>query len=110
MDIEILKTFGQIAGIGGLALATFLILFRDVIRKKIFPTLKKDDAYRLLRLIVMLISMITVIGISAWVWSENKSQNAIHVEANHGVAAGGNVSGNKIIINSTEGNTTKSTE
>ena len=84
MDIEFLKTFGQIAGIGGLALVTFLILFRDIIRKKIFPTLKKDDAYRLLRLIVILISTITVIGIGAWVWSENNSKIVVNVEANRG--------------------------
>ena len=110
MDIEILKTFGQIAGIGGLALVTFLILFRDVIRKKIFPTLKKDDAYRLLRLIVILISIITVIGIGAWVWSENNSKIVVNVEANNGVSAGGDITGNTISINSAGGNTTKSTK
>lgn len=110
MDIEILKAFGQIAGIGGLALVTFLILFRDIIRKKIFPTLKKDDAYRLLRLISILISIISIIGIGAWVWSENNSKIVVNVEANHGVSAGGDISGNKITINSTGGNTTKNTE
>ncbi len=110
MDIDILKTFGQIAGIGGLALVTFLILFRDIIRKKIFPTLKKEDAYRLLRLIAILISIITIIGIGAWVWSENNSNEAVNVKAKNGVAAAGSISGNTITINGTGSNTTQRAE
>jgi apolipoprotein N-acyltransferase len=110
MDIEILKIFGQIAGIGGLALVTFLILFRDIISKNIFPTLKKDDAYRLLRLIVILISIITVIGVGVWVWSENNPNKVVNIKAKNGVAAGGDISGNTITINSTDGNTIQSTE
>jgi hypothetical protein len=70
MDIDLLKTLGQILGIGGLALGIFFLLFRELIRKAIFPTLKKDDAYRLLRLISVLIWSIAVIGIAAWVWGD----------------------------------------
>jgi uncharacterized membrane protein YidH (DUF202 family) len=77
MDAEWLKTVGQIAGIGGLALGVFLILFREVIRKSIFPTLKKDDAYRFLRLVVILVWSIGVVGIGAWVWTETHAQNAV---------------------------------
>jgi len=68
----LLKTLGQILGIGGLALGIFFLLFREVIRKSIFPTLKKDDAYRLLRLIAVLIWSVAVIGIGAWVWGDRK--------------------------------------
>ena len=46
IEAEVLETVGKIAGIGGLALGVMLLLFRDLIRKSIFPTLKKDDAYR----------------------------------------------------------------
>jgi hypothetical protein len=70
MDTELLKTLGQVLGIGGLALGIFFLLFREVIRKSIFPTLKKDDAYRLLRLITVLIWSVAVIGIAAWVWGD----------------------------------------
>src|SRR5436190_14605337 len=72
MDTELLKTLGQALGIGGLALGVFFLLFREVIRKSIFPTLKKDDAYRLLRLITELIWSVAVIGIAAWVWGDRK--------------------------------------
>lgn len=68
MDTDLLKTLGQVLGIGGVALGVFFLLFREVIRKSIFPTLKKDDAYRLLRLISVLIWSVAVIGIGAWIW------------------------------------------
>jgi hypothetical protein len=41
MDTELLKTLGQIAGIGGLVLGVFLLLFRDLIRKPISLMLRK---------------------------------------------------------------------
>jgi len=67
MDSDLLKTLGQILGIGGLALGVFFLLFREMLRKSIFPALKKDDAYRLLRLIAVLIWSVAVIGVCAWV-------------------------------------------
>jgi len=73
MDIGLLKTLGQALGIGGVALGVFFLLFREVIRKSIFPKLKKDDAYRLLRLITVLIWSVAVIGMAAWFWGERKA-------------------------------------
>jgi hypothetical protein len=73
MDAELLKTLGQILGIGGLAVGIFFLLFREIIRKSIFPMLKKDDAYRLLRLISVLIWSVAVIGIGAWIWGDRKA-------------------------------------
>jgi hypothetical protein len=72
MDSELLKTVGQIAGLGGFALGVFLLLFQEVIRKAIFPTLKKDHAYRLLRLMVLLVSGVALAGIGTWAWVETR--------------------------------------
>jgi hypothetical protein len=55
MDADVLKVVGQVAGIGGLALGVFLLLFRDIIRKNIFSKLPPAEAYRLLRLITVLV-------------------------------------------------------
>jgi hypothetical protein len=67
MDSSLFSTLGQIAGIGGLALGVLLLLFRDVIKKNIFPMFKDEQlAYRLLRLIVALTFAIAVCGIAAW--------------------------------------------
>ena len=41
METDTLKTVGQVAGVGGIALVVFLRLFREVIRKSIFPTLAR---------------------------------------------------------------------
>ena len=67
MNIEILKTLGAVAGIGGIALGVLLIIFRDVIRKNIFPTLGKTHAYQLLRLIIILAFSAGVLGVIAYV-------------------------------------------
>ena len=84
MNADLFKTLGQIAGIGGIALGVFLILFREIIRKKIFPTLKKDHAYRLLRLIAILVFIVALAGISAWVWVGQSPK----VDVKHGIGAG----------------------
>src|SRR4051794_32659043 len=72
MDAQLLKTVGQVAGIGGLALGVFLILFRDIIRKNIFPKLPAAEAYRLLRLITGAVWSVAVVGILAWVYVETR--------------------------------------
>ena len=73
MELGILKTVGQIAGIGGISLGVFLLLFRDIIRKKIFPQLTKQQGFQLLILISILVWSIALAGIGAWVWSNYHS-------------------------------------
>jgi len=67
MDPEILKTVGEVAGIGGISLGVVLLVFREVIRKNVFPKLPAPEAYRLLRLIVVLTFGIGIAGLGAWV-------------------------------------------
>lgn len=71
MDLSILKTLGAVAGIGGLSLGVVLLVFRDVIRKNIFPQLRPNEAYRLLRLIVVLTFVIGAAGLAAWIYTYN---------------------------------------
>ena len=66
MVIPILKVVGTIAGIGGIAVGVLLIIFRDIIRKNIFPNLTKIQAYKLLRLIVILCFIVAILGITCW--------------------------------------------
>ena len=69
MDADLLQNLGQIAGIGGIALGAFVLLFREIIRKSIFPRLRKDDAYQLLKLISVCVFLVAIAGIGAWAWS-----------------------------------------
>lgn len=68
METSFFETIGKIAGIGGIALGVFLLLFREVIRKNIFPNLTKPQAYKLFRLIVILVWTIALSGIVAWAY------------------------------------------
>ncbi len=99
MEADVLKTVGQIAGIGGLALGVFLLLFRDIIRKNIFPKLPAAEAYRLLRQITGAVWSVAVVGILAWVYVETREPTAAagpSVTAPGGVAAGRDAIGNTV--------------
>jgi len=68
VETHLLEAVGKIAGIGGIALGVFLLLFRDVIRKNIFPKLSDELAYRLIRQFMYLTFAIAAFGIAAWVY------------------------------------------
>jgi heme/copper-type cytochrome/quinol oxidase subunit 2 len=59
-----LKSLGQIAGIGGIAFGVFLLIFQSIFGlRKLFPQLTQQDAYRLLRLMVVVCAIVVVLGI-----------------------------------------------
>jgi hypothetical protein len=68
--METLKTLGQIAGIAGISLGVLLILFKEVIRKNIFPNLSPEDGYKLLRLLLIFVWTIAILGVLAWTYLE----------------------------------------
>jgi hypothetical protein len=98
MDAELLKTVGQVAGIGGVALGVFLLIFRELIRKAVLPKLTRED----FRLILVGVWSIAVLGIIAWVWTETRPNPATasgpKVEAKGGVAAGRDIKRSTITI------------
>lgn len=75
MNVEILKTVSQVAGIGGIVVGTLLIIFLKVIKKNIFPSLKKNHAFALLRLIVILTWSIAILGLFGWILLEYTKAN-----------------------------------
>jgi hypothetical protein len=70
MDAQILRILGGIAGLAGLAVGMILLLYREIVRKNIFPRLTQADAYRLLRTVTVLSWSVAMFGILCWVWSE----------------------------------------
>lgn len=66
MDSDLFKIAGAVAGIGGIAFASVVYIFREVIRKEIFPQLTKDQAYKLVNRIIVLTFMIGVLGVVAY--------------------------------------------
>lgn len=67
-DFTMLEKVGQIAGIGGLSLGVLTLVFRDVVRKNIFPNLARTHAFRIIRMVVGLTFCIAALGIGAWVY------------------------------------------
>jgi hypothetical protein len=67
-DPGIIGVAGKVAGIGGLALGTFLILFRKMISEKFLPQMPKNKAYSFMRLVAVLIFIVTIVGIVAYVY------------------------------------------
>lgn len=62
---DVLQIVGGIAGIGGLALGVLLYVFRDIISRKIFPTLRSTHATILLGAMIVLTFAVAVLGIFA---------------------------------------------
>lgn len=61
---QLLKSLGQIAGIGGIAFGVLLLIFQGIIGiRRLFPQLTQQDAYRLLRLMAVLCSVVVFSGI-----------------------------------------------
>ncbi len=76
MDAETLKVVGQVAGLGGIALAVVLFIFREVIRKSVFPNLSQQEAYRLLRLVIVSTVVVALGGVGAWVYVKAQDGSA----------------------------------
>jgi hypothetical protein len=66
MDYDLFKIVGAVAGIGGISLGAIVYIFREVIRKEIFPQLTKEQSYKLLNRIVILTFIVGVLGVGAY--------------------------------------------
>jgi len=70
MNLDVLRVVGEIAGIGGLALGVFLLLFRQLIQKSIFARLTKGQSHHLITLFMLLTFFVTLAGIAAWIYAQ----------------------------------------
>lgn len=63
---ELLMVTGKIAGISGLTIGVFFLLFKDVIQKNIFSKLGKDNTYKIIRLFLILVWSVAFSGLLLW--------------------------------------------
>jgi hypothetical protein len=68
MSTDVFRSIGSTAGLAGLAIGMIVILFKEVIRKRIFPQLPTKQAYQLLRTILFLAWSIAIVGIGSWTY------------------------------------------
>ncbi|MGY0746709.1 hypothetical protein ACW7AA_16795 [Azospirillum argentinense] len=94
------KSFGQAAGIGGLALGVVLLVMREIVRKA--GGRGTIQTVGLLTTVAVLTTVVGLAGISAWVWAGSPSapleRSASTVSAtNNSIAVGGSVTGGTIL-------------
>jgi len=68
---EILKY----TGIGGLALSVLFVLFKNIIKKNIFPSLSQVQGYKILRLIIILVFVISLVSIIIYFLLDYKTKS-----------------------------------
>lgn len=68
MDTELIKAFGQAAGIGGLALGVFLLIAKELIRKAIFSSLTKQQSSKVILILAFMAWTTALTGIGAWTY------------------------------------------
>ena len=70
MEYYFIKLLGQVAGIGGVALGVFLVLFRDIIRRP-----APAEAHRLLRVSTGMVWAVAVVGGLLFVYAQAVEQH-----------------------------------
>jgi hypothetical protein len=68
LDLDTLKSFGQIAAPAGLAIGAFLYIARDIVAKNIFPTLTKQHAYQVVVVLAFMAWTVALAGIATWAY------------------------------------------
>jgi len=69
MESTLLESLGQIAGIGGIALGVFLLLFRKLLETIVVPGLTKVHWFKVIITFMVLVWSVAIIGIGSWGYS-----------------------------------------
>jgi len=69
--MDFLGSAVAVAGIGAVGFAIFYLLCREIIRQKIFPNLTKQQAYQIIRLIIILAFVVSMAGLIAWLYDKS---------------------------------------
>jgi len=68
MESKMLSSLGKIAGLGGIALGIFLLVFQGVLQKQLLPQagLRSEEAFAVILSLMILTFGIAAIGVVAW--------------------------------------------
>jgi len=61
--LDPLGSLAKICGVAGVSLGIFFLLFKEIIRKKLFSTLTKNQSYQILRLIILCCFGVAALGL-----------------------------------------------
>src|SRR5262245_41590975 len=90
METNILRTVGKVAGLGGIALGVFLLVFQGVLQKQFLPQagLTAAQAFAVILSLMILTFGIAGIGVIAWLVSRTIGPKAAVPLAALGTLAG----------------------
>lgn len=80
MDVQLLKTVGQIAGIGGLAVCVFLLLFKDLLKKILAPRMSPKQWFRVVIVFMLLVWSLVLAVVIVSLWLNPGSNGAVPKE------------------------------
>jgi hypothetical protein len=74
LETRLLTSLGKIAGLAGIALGVFLLLFQSILKQQILPQsgLTNSQAYHIILALMILTFGIAAIGIVAWIMGQGK--------------------------------------
>jgi len=75
-NLDILEKLGKVAGIAGIAVGALVLIFSGIIQKNIFPNMTKEQGFRIIRMMIVAASMLAVVGIAAWIYTEYQKNKA----------------------------------
>lgn len=76
MDTQILKVVGQTAGIGGLALGVFLLLFRQLLQRIRPAGLTRVQWYRVIIIFMLLVWSLALAGLAVWIIADRAGRGS----------------------------------
>jgi hypothetical protein len=76
---ELFRIVGGIAGIAGISMLVFMYIFRDLIKRRAFSGLTQRQSFQLWLALMALTTLVTVVGISAWLLSVLLAPKAVSV-------------------------------
>ena len=65
---ETTTQWAKIAGVAGVGAGVLLLIYREIIRKNIFPTLNSRHAAGILRLIIIFTFVVATVAIIGWLF------------------------------------------
>ena len=104
MEAQVIETVAKAAGIGGIAIGALLLIFRETLRKSIFPKMTREQGYKTIRMILVMVWTVALAGIAAWVWAGNQPPGETLSTTGDGSPIVSGVNGNVNIVNG-DGNT-----
>ncbi len=77
MESSLLESLGKIAGIGGISLGIFLLLFQGLLKKLKVPGLKQDQWFRIIIVFMVLVWSVALSGLGAWYFSSVRQSSSV---------------------------------